>query len=487
MKKSAGYLKYTAVLALMATLVALALWITGMYRSSMVNYRQITDKCLMQAADTELNIRRTSRNANYMSWFNPYAKGDTSAFINKTIELEDTIIHVRIRKDDPTALTKLRQFYIQFSIQLNTVDVDNIFKRCMAENYLPVKASYVEYLDLKKNTLITSNAPEGNLSGYMASDIDTLDIMKSIGVRAHTKVPLLVLLDPVIIDLALTVGLMLIVVACIIRLIIDIRELHAKGFRLLRFVSLKAEHSLVEAAGQIGKTAKKLHHKGLEEESAELNKTNDVLLISANYFDRLRDIIDNEEGRIEFHKTVFDVRTLLDELETQYELLTHKDIAINVVADYGIMMYTDRYYLKRVFEEILDNSVKYSPQIVRIQIIIMQQEQEIIMVVCDSGGGIDQSDLDNMFIVNHDIARFFKEELKRETKSGLGFSYVISFVRALGGEVKITSDDGMTGVKMIFTQTRDDFQEIANHGHIMLSGGVQVKTINFTERISPVS
>ncbi len=88
MKQSTGYVKYTAVLALVASFVALAVWITDMYRSSTANYLLIADKCLSQAADTELNIRRTSGMLSHKSGFDAYDKEDTSAYITKTLQFD---------------------------------------------------------------------------------------------------------------------------------------------------------------------------------------------------------------------------------------------------------------------------------------------------------------------------------------------------------------------------------------------------------------
>ncbi len=465
MKKSIGYLKCTAVLALAAILVALAVWITGMYRSSAANCLQTADKCLLQATDTELNIRMFSPKYKFGTWLIPYKKSDTSAYINKTIEVDDgRVFHIRIRRNDPTAISKVRQFTFRLAdYPLNVADVDSVFRRCMAENSLPVQASYVEYLDLEKNTLIAGNAPEGKLSGYRASHVDTLDIMKTTGVRAHAKVPLLVLLRPVMTELAVAVALILIAVACIIKMIVDIRQLVKKGFRFLNFVSLKAEHALVEVAGQIGDTAGKLHDKGMVEEAAELEKAKEGVVVATGYFERLRCIRDNEEGKITFNKTAFHLRSLLEELKEQYEKIIYKDVRVRLVADDDIYLYTDRYYLKRIFEELLDNSVKHTDNPVRTQIVAAWQDQQIVIVVCDCGGGINQSDLDNIYIVNQNIARFFNEEIKRETKAGLGLSFVVSFVRSLGGSVKITSEDDMAAARIVFDQTKDDLQRIVEY------------------------
>ncbi len=487
MEKNTGYLKYTAVLALTVALVALTIGITGMYRSSTANYLQTADKCLTQAADEELRMRMFSLGNKFETWFIPIT--DTSTYITKTIEIDDSsVFHVHIRKDDAAAMTKIRHFYFQYIQELNTSNIDSLFRRCMAENSIPIKACCIEYLDLKKNTLIASNAPEGKLPGYLVSNIDTLDILKTIGVRAYAKVPPLVILRPVMTELVVAVALILVVVACIIKLLIDIRKLHDEGFRLLRFVSLKAEHSLHEAAGQVGNTAEKLRDKGLEEESTELEKAKEGILISTGYFERLRAIIDNEDGKITFNKTVFHLKPLLQELKERYEKIIYKSINISLLVDDRAYIYTDRYYLKRILEELLDNSVKHTTSNpVPVQIIAMPMGYEITLIVCDSGGGMAKGDLDNIYIVNYDIARLYNTEIKKETKTGLGLSFVLSFVRSLGGQVKITSNDNITGARIVFDQSPDDWQRIAEYSETESMNKKQGKTINFSDRTQSVS
>ncbi len=486
MKKSTGYLKYMAVLALIAALVALTVWITSMYRYSTTNYTQTADKCLTQAADEELRMRMISLGGKFETWFKP--NSDTSTYVTKTIEVDDgSVFHVRIRKDDVAAMSKIRQFYFQVIQELNTSDIDSLFKRCMSENSLSLKASYVEYLDLKKNTLIASNAPEGKLSGYLASSVDTLDIVKTIGVRAHAKAPLLVLFRPVMTEFVVAVALMLIVVACIIKLIVDIRKLHREGFRLLRFVALKAQYSLNVTAEQLGDAAEKFREKGLEEEATETEKVREGVVITTGYFERLQKIIDNEEGKITFNKTVFCINTLVDELKERYEKIIYKHVSIRLTVCDDLYIYTDREYLKRIFEELLDNSVKHTCDPVPIEIVAAQMGNQIILIVCDCGGGISQSDLDNLYIVNHNLARYYNEAIKRETKSGLGLSFVSSFVRALGGMGKITSDDDMAGARMVFTLSNDDIQRIAQYKSCEVSSKAQGKTINLSDRMNAVN
>ncbi len=460
MKKSTGYLKYTAVLALTAVLMALAVWITGMYRSSTASYIQRTDECLVRAANEELKMRIYSLD-NFYTWIRPYEKSDSSGYISSTIELDDgQAFHVRIRKNDPTSITKVRQLYFHWANwRLNPAKVDSIFKNNMAAYYLPVKASYVEFLDLKKDSLISSSISERNLPGYLASHTDTLDIMKSLGLRVYTKASPFVIHRLMMASFTSAVMFIIIAIICIIRLITDIRQLHKDGFRLFRFVTLKAERSLRTATRQIEIVADKFTISELEEASAELKRAREGLVVDTGYFEKLGLIIRNEERKIKFTKTAFLIRPLLEKLRAKYESTIHKNVIITLLGEPDAAMYTDAYYLERIFEELLDNCVKYSNDPVLIAIQVVQERNKTIIVVCDTGWGIEQVDLNDLYIVNHDIAKRFKESIKQGTKPGLGLSFVISFVRALGGKVRINNED-LTGIKMTFYHTETDVKKI---------------------------
>ncbi len=454
-----GYLKCTGILALIVALIALVIWITGMYRSSETNYLQTANTCLKSAADEDLRMRLFALGDKFKSRMEP--KADTSTYITKTLRSEDTTIYIRIRRDDPTATTRVRYFYMQDITPLNTAKVDSLFKHNMAGSSLPVQASYVELIDLKKNIPISSNAPKGNLSGYLVSKTDTLDIFKTIGIKVYIKTPVYVILRPVMTEFVISIALLLVALGLIIKLIRDVRKLQREGFRLLRFISLKAEHSLRRTAQQVKEVSDTLEVKGEGDLSSELEKTREGVLIEAGYFERLGTIIKNEAGEIEFKKTIIPVKSLLDEMKAKYEQIIYKNALINVVAGDDLFIYTDEYYLRRILNELLDNCVRYSNDPVQIIMIAEQRDKKIIISVSNTGWGIMQEDLDNLFFVNHNLARLFKEGISKDTKTGLGLSFVHSFVRSLGGVVRINREDEITGIKLIFYLAKGDLKRIA--------------------------
>ncbi len=455
-----GYLKCLGALALTAVLVALLLWIKGVYRSSLNSYLQIADKCLSLAAEEELRIRIFSLGGKFKTWLVP--SSDTSTYVTKTIQFEDTVFYVRVSRKDPTAVSKIRQFYFfRADYPLDTGNVDSLFKCNMVGESLPLKASYVEFLDVKKDSVMASSPHESNVSKYIATSTDTLDIFKTIGIKAHVKVPARAVLHPVMQQLWLPGCLIFVVIICILKLLVDIVRWRREEFMLLYAVSERAEQSMNQAADRLQGVSKKLRIKKLDEESDRLDTVREGLLVDSGYFERLRAILHNEEGKISFNKKPLNVKVVLEKWIEPFEKIIYKNVIISVEVLGDIFICTDETWFKRIFEELLDNCVKYSNDPVRVIIKAVSEEQQAIIVICSIGWGISQADLEHLFIIHHDIAKLYKDASEPGTKPGLGLSFAVSFMRALGGSVKVFSQDECTGVKLVFRHTKDDMQAVA--------------------------
>ncbi len=450
-----GHIKCLGVAALIAILIVLIVSIEGMYRSSMNDYLRTTDKCLSQAGDEELRMRIVSLGDKFKTWFVPYT--DTSAYVNKTIEMEDTIIHIRIRKDDPTSTTKVRQFYFHLADwPLKIADVDSLFRGYMAENSLPVKTSYVEFLDLKKNILIDSNIPETKLSGYIASNIDTLDIMKTLGIKAYTKTPIFVILRPVMTTLILLAVFAVIAIACIVKLMVDILKLRQQGFRILHSMAKQTQHSLNRAAGEINEAAEEMIGLELIEEAEKFKAIYDRLCDASNQNRMLELLMDNDIGKLDFCETPVELEPLFYGLQDKYEHTAHKKVTVTVNVAPDLVLYIDEAFFISMMEELLVNAVKFSEKSVMIDLLATQDAKDTVITVRNTGWGIHPDEIEKVFDPSykgllHD--QFLPDEMEGR---GVGLTYIQSLMHSFGGKVSIQSEqNAFTEVKLIFPLTDD--------------------------------
>jgi len=106
----------------------------------------------------------------------------------------------------------------------------------------------------------------------------------------------------------------------------------------------------------------------------------------------------------------------------------------------------DSAQLKTVFDNLLSNAVKFTPDEGAIRVQLTQEEQKAVLVVEDTGVGIDKEDRSRIF------SPFFqgKEAKKAVVKgSGLGLAIAKEYVQNHGGGIRLLSSE--TGARFSIT------------------------------------
>ncbi|MBV8638317.1 MAG: CHASE3 domain-containing protein [Candidatus Eremiobacteraeota bacterium] len=108
------------------------------------------------------------------------------------------------------------------------------------------------------------------------------------------------------------------------------------------------------------------------------------------------------------------------------------------IASSDAMVMGDRPYLVRVFDNLISNSVKYSPPATSIDVAISRSGgPDVEIAVTDRGRGIDPSDLPHVF------DEFWRAQSTSERSgSGIGLFIVKKIVEAHGGHASIESTPG---------------------------------------------
>ena len=119
-------------------------------------------------------------------------------------------------------------------------------------------------------------------------------------------------------------------------------------------------------------------------------------------------------------------------------------------------MYGDRNRLVQVFENLLDNAIKYmgdqKDPIVRIE--AQEHRQEIQINVIDNGSGMSENELDKLFVP-------FERFDGSVEGSGLGLYMVKKIVESHGGTIFATSEGKGKGTtfSVLFPLKRTDSEE----------------------------
>ena len=98
---------------------------------------------------------------------------------------------------------------------------------------------------------------------------------------------------------------------------------------------------------------------------------------------------------------------------------------------------SDRELLEQVWQNLLRNAIKFTPEGGSIRVGLTTQEGAFRVQIADTGIGIDES------AQKHIFEKFFQADTSHHTEgSGLGLSLVKRIVDACGGEITVESQLG---------------------------------------------
>jgi PAS domain S-box-containing protein len=102
------------------------------------------------------------------------------------------------------------------------------------------------------------------------------------------------------------------------------------------------------------------------------------------------------------------------------------------------LLKTDKKLLRIIVQNLLSNSIKYTPEKGNVYLLVEQQEKDIMIEVKDTGYGVPQKDQQKIF-----QKLFRAENVKKKTTdgTGLGLYIVKSIVEQLGGKIWFISEE----------------------------------------------
>lgn len=159
----------------------------------------------------------------------------------------------------------------------------------------------------------------------------------------------------------------------------------------------------------------------------------------------------------EINCAVFDIETLIfDVVETLKLVANEHGHRLTFSATTKIPPYCgDRDKIEQLLNNIISNSIKYTPNGGKIEVFAGKLYNDIYIKVKDNGIGIPEKDLKRIF------ERFYRVDKARSRErggTGLGLAISKSIVDAHGGNIKITSKSG-EGTEVIITLPCDFLKE----------------------------
>lgn len=151
----------------------------------------------------------------------------------------------------------------------------------------------------------------------------------------------------------------------------------------------------------------------------------------------------------------FDLPSFLLEKQKSYEILA-RDKKINLQVNLHHeqedqrLFFIDQIQLERILDNIVINSMGYTPDGGNITIEVYRKEDSLRILVCDSGKGFSLQDLSNIF---HKFYRGDKSRSSKGGNSGLGLYIVKKLVEMNGGSIKaFNSNEGGACIEFFLSQ-----------------------------------
>lgn len=174
----------------------------------------------------------------------------------------------------------------------------------------------------------------------------------------------------------------------------------------------------------------------IERKSEELN-----LLIN-NFYEI--SLFDNSSLKIQ--TTSIDiVQVIMEIVISNYALIKNNEIEIdNRLPEKQIKIYGEELTCKRIIQNLISNSIKYSNGYISIQ--LDEFDNEVIFTIKNSVLELKESDLDHLF------ERFYTVDKSRNRSgSGLGLYIVKLLLKKIGGEVRdISLEGGILSISIMF-------------------------------------
>jgi signal transduction histidine kinase len=153
-----------------------------------------------------------------------------------------------------------------------------------------------------------------------------------------------------------------------------------------------------------------------------------------------------EAGVIEPELEIFSLADLVHDIASEYRLKAEQR-AVKVEIEHGdapCPVYADIALIQRVFQNLLDNALKYTPDGGLVSIALREENGRVLVEIADNGAGIKPMDLPHVFERNYQGQGASSGETK--TDSGLGLAIVRCILDLHQSTVQVGSEQNRGAV-----------------------------------------
>ena len=174
--------------------------------------------------------------------------------------------------------------------------------------------------------------------------------------------------------------------------------------------------------------------------SLELAKVNDPIAEIDHLSNTLKDVLELAWSESTFRQSpkIFNLSVLVEELlEITTKMSLNKKISISSEIDQDILIVGFREKLARAILNIIDNAIKYSQDLGKVEISLEKRNDQALIIIKDNGIGISKKEIPHIF------DRFYRgSKTSKVLGSGLGLAIASSIITTHQGSINIDSELG---------------------------------------------
>lgn len=160
----------------------------------------------------------------------------------------------------------------------------------------------------------------------------------------------------------------------------------------------------------------------------------------------------SQTGRLHLAKNELDLTTITQKiLKTSQQAINKKQLKVDLRANHKKTAFADKETISTVLRNLISNAIKFTPKGGKISVTISDHfagtQPEILVEVTDSGVGINQEQMKELFVLNK---KHRSQGTDKETGTGLGLLLCKEFVEKNQGVLKVESTPG-SGSTFSFT------------------------------------
>ena len=185
-----------------------------------------------------------------------------------------------------------------------------------------------------------------------------------------------------------------------------------------------------------------------------INKAGNDLLLLIN---DILDLSKVESGKMELSNSEVQTSELVEELNGLfYELAKEKGLEFKIEDNYNSMFIVDKIKLLQVIKNLLSNAFKFTKN-GYVKVVVDKKDKEIVFKIIDSGIGIPQGKLKQIFEAFKQVDGSISREYGG---TGLGLSISTTFIELMGGHISVTSVEREGSESSIYLPLDNDVSSV---------------------------